>query len=226
MKILAIECTHQVACVAVSNGNRNVERVSAEWQKTAEAIVPLVMQAMTGAGLSPADLDGVAVSAGPGSFTALRIGMSAAKGIAYGAGCPLVPVPTLLAMASAACAHTGAQCLVPLIPSRPGEYFYAVYQCEDGAGIVKELDNGRCMVAELTEKLKALDTSFTIPVRDMSLLVSYAPELAGSVLDASFFTAESLLGFAESELSKGAGAALSDASPDYRQIFVPLRKKQ
>ena len=50
-------------------------------------------------GIKPEDLDSIAVSEGPGSFTGLRIGFSAAKGIAYGANIPLVPVPTYEAFA-------------------------------------------------------------------------------------------------------------------------------
>ena len=50
-------------------------------------------------GIKPEDLDSIAVSEGPGSFTGLRIGFSAAKGIAYGANIPLVPVPTFEAFA-------------------------------------------------------------------------------------------------------------------------------
>ena len=50
-------------------------------------------------GTKPTDLDSIAVSEGPGSFTGLRIGFSAAKGIAYGANIPLVPVPTYEAFA-------------------------------------------------------------------------------------------------------------------------------
>jgi tRNA threonylcarbamoyladenosine biosynthesis protein TsaB len=226
MNILAIECTHQVACVAVSNGSRIVELVNGDWQKTAEAIVPLVMQAMSDAGLSPDGLDAVAVSSGPGSFTALRIGMSVAKGIAYGAGCPLVPVPTLQAMAAAACSRTEATYVVPLIPSRPGECFYSVFRREAGSCIVEEIDSDRCMAAELAERLKSYAGEVVIPVRDVAALLSYAPELRDLAVDASFFTASSLLPFAENAVGQGVAATPGEASPDYRQIFVPLKKKQ
>jgi len=50
-------------------------------------------------GIKPEDLDSIAISEGPGSFTGLRIGFSAAKGIAYGANIPIVPVPTYKAFA-------------------------------------------------------------------------------------------------------------------------------
>ncbi|NTU67926.1 MAG: tRNA (adenosine(37)-N6)-threonylcarbamoyltransferase complex dimerization subunit type 1 TsaB [Chlorobiaceae bacterium] len=227
MKILAIECTHQVAWVAVKNGSITVERTGGEWQKTAEVVVPLAMQAMSAAGLVPADLDGVAVSSGPGSFTALRIGMSVAKGIAYGAGCPLVPVSTLAAMARAACAHTDARHLMPVVPSRPGEYFYAIYRRDAGVpGTLMELGQGRCMVQELAGLLEPFSGDAVIPVRDAGALATHAPGFGQIALDAAFFTASSLLGLAETALGKGAAPTVGEASPDYRQIFVPLQKKQ
>ena len=227
MKILAIECTHQVACVAVRNGNSTVGRLNGEWQKTAEVIVPLAMQAMLAAGLAPAELDGVAVSSGPGSFTALRIGMSAAKGVAYGAGCPLVPVPTMLAMAAASCSHTEAGHIVPVIPSRPGEYFYSIFRRGgDAPGLLEELGQGRCMAAELSGLLAPFSGDIALPARDIAAVATHAPGLAGFVLDAGFFTAESLLPMAESALRNGSAATAAEASPDYRQIFVPLQKKQ
>lgn len=225
MKILAIECTHQFAGVAASNGKTVVEKGGVAWQKTAEAIVPLVMQAMKGAGLAPGDLDAVAVSAGPGSFTALRIGMSVAKGIAYGAGCPLVPVSTTLAMASAALGRTDAPHIVPIIPSRPGEWFYAIFRRNRSGGL-DELEQGRCMATELSSRIASLEGGVSIPARVSSVPADQLPELRGSLLEASFFTAASLLPLALQGLAAPGSSALSEASPDYRQIFVPLRKKQ
>ena len=227
MKILAIECTHGVACVAVKNGNVTVERINGEWQKTAEVIVPLAMQAMSEAGLVPADLDGVAVSSGPGSFTALRIGMSAAKGIAYGAGCPLVPISTLTAMAVAASGHTEARHIVPVIPSRPGEYFYTIYRRQaEAPGMLDELGQGRCMVDDLVALLTPFSGDLAIPVRDAEAFAGRSTDLAESALDAAFFTAGSLLAMAETALGEEGAAAPGEASPDYSQIFVPLQKKQ
>ena len=98
MNILAIECTHEALSVAVVKGGIVTEAVSADWKRAAESLVPLVEQVMTESRLNRRELEYIAISSGPGSFTALRIGMSVAKGIAYGLGIPLVPVPTMPAL--------------------------------------------------------------------------------------------------------------------------------
>ncbi|HHE31709.1 MAG TPA: tRNA (adenosine(37)-N6)-threonylcarbamoyltransferase complex dimerization subunit type 1 TsaB [Chlorobaculum parvum] len=219
MKILAIECTHGFASVAVSNAGNVAEQSLAEWQKTAEALVPLVEQVMAEAGLQPDDLNGVAVSSGPGSFTALRIGMSVAKGIAFGAGLPLAPVSTLAALASSVLPHTDAQHIVPVIPSRAGECFAAIFW-RDGDELV-EAERFRCDAAELPGRLASLGEEFAIAGRGVQALAEDVPELALCCIEASFFSALSLLPFARKALAKGGGESSTEAAPDYRQAFVP-----
>ncbi|HEY3320691.1 MAG TPA: tRNA (adenosine(37)-N6)-threonylcarbamoyltransferase complex dimerization subunit type 1 TsaB [Planctomycetota bacterium] len=70
-----------------------------------KALAPLIQQALSVNGLKPAELSGVAVSLGPGSWTGLRIGISAAKALAWGAGIPLIGVPSFEAMALDAVWH-------------------------------------------------------------------------------------------------------------------------
>lgn len=83
----------------------------------------LVEQAFEHIGRSPSELDLIAVSAGPGSYTGLRIGMSFAKGLALSTGAAVVAVPTLQALAAAASADGP---LVAVLPSRRGEVYAAV----------------------------------------------------------------------------------------------------
>jgi tRNA threonylcarbamoyladenosine biosynthesis protein TsaB len=223
MKILAIECTHGFASAAVSHGERIFERRLADWQKTAESLVPLVMEVMAAAGLTVAELDGVAVSSGPGSFTALRIGMSAAKGIAFGASLPLVPAPTLLAMAEVAAAQVASSYIVPVIPSRAGEYFYSIFSVDDGA--FSEIESSRCLVSELPAKLSELKDSFAIVSRSADLLADEAPSLAPHLADASTFSAASLFRHASKALSAGMVESASGAVPDYRQAFTQIQRR-
>jgi tRNA threonylcarbamoyladenosine biosynthesis protein TsaB len=219
MKILAIECTHGFASAAVSDGGRVVERRLADWQKTAESLVPLVMQTMEAAGVTVTELDGVAVSSGPGSFTALRIGLSVAKGIAFGAGLRLVPVPTLLAMAAAASEHLASTRIVSVIPSRVGEYFYSIFSTENGE--LSEIESSRCLVSELPARLAALSGNFAIVSRSSEMLAEEAPALAPHLVDASSFSAASLFGQAEKTLAEGCAGTAAGTVPDYRQAFTP-----
>jgi tRNA threonylcarbamoyladenosine biosynthesis protein TsaB len=223
MKILAIECTHGFASVAVSSGELMIERRLAEWQKTAESLTPLIMQAMGEVGLSVAALDGVAVSSGPGSFTALRIGLSVAKGIAFGADLPLALVPTLQAMAAVAAEKLSAKHIASVIPSRADEYFYSIFAQEDGE--LMELESSRCMVSELPERLADFTGSLAVVSRSADALAEAALLLAPHLVDASFFSAASLLRHAEKALAEGAAGTAAGAVPDYRQAFTPVQRR-
>lgn len=86
-----------------------------------EALVPMIGQVMAEAGLSFGDLDGIAVTVGPGAFTGLRIGLSAARGLALAAALPLVGVNTLAAVASVQ-ESTGLPLLVVLDSKRADVY--------------------------------------------------------------------------------------------------------
>ncbi|MEZ4362158.1 MAG: tRNA (adenosine(37)-N6)-threonylcarbamoyltransferase complex dimerization subunit type 1 TsaB [Kofleriaceae bacterium] len=88
------------------------------------------------ADVAPTALTAVAVGAGPGSFTGLRIGMATAKGIAFAAGAPLWPVSSLAAMAAEAAALVAdAALLVPVLDARRGEVFLGTYQRAEGGAL-------------------------------------------------------------------------------------------
>ena len=75
-------------------------------------------------------IDAVAVSAGPGSYTGLRIGASAAKGIAYGMNIPLLTIPTLQIMAASAVNQGAEGLLCPMIDARRMEVYNALYDTQ------------------------------------------------------------------------------------------------
>ena len=104
--ILAIETSQNLCstCIYYSESKyfeMNFKLKNAHAEKLFESIDYVI----NSAGINIADIGAVAVSAGPGSFTGLRIGMSAAKGLAYGVSIPIIPVPTFEALSFQICSY-------------------------------------------------------------------------------------------------------------------------
>ena len=101
--ILLIETSTSVLSVALARDGAVVsERVCTEPRMQASLTAPLVKEVLDQAGLKARDCDAVCVSSGPGSYTGLRVGVSTAKGLAFGAGIPLLSVGTLDILVSGA----------------------------------------------------------------------------------------------------------------------------
>jgi tRNA threonylcarbamoyl adenosine modification protein YeaZ len=96
MRVLALETAFDVCGAAIVTEDV-IEAVEDQRvpQRHNQVLAPMVDQMLAEAGYKFSDLDGIAVSAGPGSYTGLRIGMSYAKGLAFGTGLPIIPVPSL-----------------------------------------------------------------------------------------------------------------------------------
>ncbi len=127
MNVLAIETATQICSVALTHDGHLIAEARLNIKKVhASKLFGLVQFVLQQAELTANQLDGVAVSIGPGSFTGLRIGLSAAKGIALGANLPLVAVPTLDALAHNVPLSDGIVC--PILRSRVDEYYFAIYE--------------------------------------------------------------------------------------------------
>ncbi len=217
MNILAIECTHAALSVAVKKAVEVTEVKSEDWRKAAEALVPVIEEAMAQSGLDKQDLDSIAISAGPGSFTSLRIGMSVAKGIAYGLGIPLIPVATMPAMAASFVAGAGS--VMAVIQARKGEYYYAVYSSEQLSSGVWHDDIQRGSAIDVVTA--AAKRGSVVVSRQLDELL---PLLAGRGVvyaAADFFSARSLLQAAERLYERADAAGLEGVVPDYQQMFIP-----
>jgi len=125
MKVLALHSA--TACCAVAlwhDGAIVAHRDEAMDRGQAEALVPMIEETMAAAAVKFADLDRLAVTIGPGTFTGLRIGLATARGLALAAGLPLVGVTTLDALAGAARAEdfTDSALLVAIETKRADLY--------------------------------------------------------------------------------------------------------
>jgi tRNA threonylcarbamoyladenosine biosynthesis protein TsaB len=143
MKLLGIDTSTMTASAAVLSVEADSATVLAAGDRRvvahSEILLPLIDELVRAAGLEIAALDAIAVGAGPGSFTGLRIGMATAKGLAFGGGKPLWAVSSLAAMALAiGDGHGQADgLLVPVLDARRGEVFAGFYRlAADGATVV------------------------------------------------------------------------------------------
>ena len=134
--LLHIETATDVCSVALSRGAEVIGlKEEAGGNNHAKHLLPFVEEALKQGGCTIGNLDGVAVSIGPGSYTGLRIGVSTAKGIAYTAGIPVMAISTLEGIAQGAkqlWAETSLEPvqIVPMIDARRMEVFTTRYDFE------------------------------------------------------------------------------------------------
>jgi tRNA threonylcarbamoyladenosine biosynthesis protein TsaB len=130
--ILAIETATEVcgAAIADREGVRAEALIRAGLSHSSR-LIELVERVLADTASKLEDLDAIGVSAGPGSFTGIRIGMGVAIGIATGAGLPVVGVPTLDSLAWSQLPFEGLVC--PFIDARRGEAYYCIYEASGDA---------------------------------------------------------------------------------------------
>jgi tRNA threonylcarbamoyladenosine biosynthesis protein TsaB len=151
MLILAIDTALDACAAAVldTEAGRLIARESLPMKRGhAEALMPLIARVVKQAGISFAALDRIAVTTGPGSFTGLRVGLSAARGIALAAGKPVVGLTTLTAYAAAVVSESGQHPIISAIDARHDQVYFQVVSGDAGSLI-------RPRVAPVEEALEA-----------------------------------------------------------------------
>lgn len=152
MKILALESSAKAAsCAVLSDG----ELLASAWQATglthSRTLLPMVEDMLNNSELSVQEIDAVAVAAGPGSFTGLRIGIAAVKGLAWAAEKPCIPVSTLEAMAWPL-AHLEGN-IVCAMDARRQQVYNALFEAKDGA-LTRLTEDRAIALADLAEELR------------------------------------------------------------------------
>jgi tRNA threonylcarbamoyladenosine biosynthesis protein TsaB len=133
LNLLAFDTSTEALSIAVSRDGTPVREFLGEGgPKSSAALIPRAMALLGEAGLALRELDAVVFGAGPGSFTGLRTACSVAQGLALGAGVPVLPVETLMAVAEEARRLTGADDVMALLDARMEEVYAARYR-RDGA---------------------------------------------------------------------------------------------
>lgn len=152
MKILSFESSAVSAAVCLTDGQK---LVAASFQNCglthSRTLLPMAEQLLDNVGLTPRELDGFAVAAGPGSFTGIRIGVATVKGLSFGTDKPCVGVSTLEAMAYNLIGMTGTVSCV--MDARAGQVYNARFRL-NGTGAPERLTPDRAVtIAALGEEI-------------------------------------------------------------------------
>ena len=153
MKILALETSAVTASAAVTEDERLLAQSFQNSGLTHSAtLMPMVSDLLKNTGLALQDMDVIAVAAGPGSFTGVRIGVAAAKGLAWPEDKPCAPCSTLESMAWQ-CAHVGGE-ICAAMDARRNQVYCARFRAEGGA--LTRLTEDRAMgLDELAAEVRA-----------------------------------------------------------------------
>ena len=222
--LLCLDTSTPTARVAVVDLDANV-RFSAEVTADRHAghLMPLCAQALGSAGLAPGDLAGIACGGGPGSFTGLRVGLAAAKGLALPTGVPLYVVSSLEALALDILASRPGATAVPCLDAGKGEVYVAAYAA-DPQRLVRELAPS----ARLNpDQVAAWCGSLGDALLAGNGAARYRARLGGlSVADVAGPTAVSVGRLAFVQRARGEAADLSSVVPFYgRPPDITVKKK-
>lgn len=138
MKFLALDTSTEACSVALALDGQILALDEVCPQQHSKRILPMLQQLLSDAGVSLYQLDGIIFGRGPGSFTGVRIGVSVAQGLAFGADLPVFGVSTLAAMAQAAAEQQNATEVIAAIDARMAEVYIAAFTLDE-AGLMQAI---------------------------------------------------------------------------------------
>lgn len=159
MKLIALDSSGLVASAAVLSDNELLAEYTVNYKKThSQTLLPMLDEISNMINLDLGEVDAVAIAAGPGSFTGLRIGSATAKGLGLALGIPIIEVPTLAGLAYNLFDAKGL--IVPCMDARRKQVYNGIYRFEDHK-LVTVKEQRPIAAAELIEELCAMEPELT-----------------------------------------------------------------
>lgn len=161
MKILALDSSGLVASVAIVEDDNLIAEYTINYKKThSQTLLPMLDAVKKMTELDLHTIDAIAISAGPGSFTGLRIGSATAKGLGLALDIPIIPVPTVDALACNLYGST--QIICPIMDARRNQVYTGIYTFtkeEQDASYQLETLQKQCAVdiSEIAQMLNAFE---------------------------------------------------------------------
>ena len=227
MLILAFETSAKAASVALADEGK---LLGESYQNTglthSQTLLSMAEALLKNCGKTPDDVTAVAVAAGPGSFTGVRIGVAAAKGFAWGGELPCCGVSTLEAMALGFGAWQGYVC--PVMDARRSQVYNALFHVEKGE--CQRIREDRAIsVQELGEELKKLEEPIFL-VGDGSILcyntlLESVPRLVAPQEHRMHQRAAGVALAARQQLTQGAVTDAAALTPNYLRLSQAERER-
>ena len=227
MKILAFETSAKAASVALlENGKLLGESYQNTGLTHSQTLMVMAEDLLKACGLTAQDVEAVAVAAGPGSFTGVRIGVAAAKGFAWGAQLPCYGVSTLEAMAHNLGVYQGY--IVPAMDARRNQVYTAIFHAEKGE-LSRVEEDMAISLAELGEKIKNYEEPVFL-VGDGALLCynTLLEEVPGLVLPPEHRMHQRAAGVAlaaQVMVEAGAPGSGAELTPNYLRLSQAERER-
>lgn len=229
MKILALDSSGMVASVAVVQDEDLLAEYTVNHKKThSQTLLPMLDAAAQMIELKLETIDAIAVAAGPGSFTGLRIGSATAKGLGLALDKPLIGVPTAQALAYNLYGTSGVIC--PIMDARRNQVYTGIYRFADGRMRILE-DQSAADISQVIEKLNGLGE----PVTFCGDGVSVYREEIGQKIQVPFYFAPAHLNrqragavaaLAMEYLKEGRTQTAAEHKPDYLRVSQAERERQ
>ena len=240
MKIIAIDSSGLVASVAIVEDDILIGEYNVQYKKThSQTLLPMLDELKKMVELDLSTVDAIALAAGPGSFTGLRIGSATAKGLGLAMNVPLIEIPTLDGLA---CNLYGTDKLVcPLMDARRNQVYTGIYEFvkteDEPAGHHRkryELKSllGQCAISieEIASQCNEMDREVIflgdgVPVfgEKLSLLLTVPYSFAPAHMNRQRAAAFAMLAF--TYLKEGKAVAAKDHAPEYLRLSQAEREK-
>jgi tRNA threonylcarbamoyladenosine biosynthesis protein TsaB len=221
LNLLAVETSTELCSVAlVRGGELFVEEALAE-NRHSELLVPMLRRVLDRAHLSPEQMDAFGFGQGPGSFTGIRIACGIVQGLAFAANRPVVPVPSLLALAE----QSNESRVIAALDARMGEAYLAAY-ARNGDDwdevIAPRLADGRSLPPLPGRRWAATGSGFD---RHPWLREAYRDSVEMR-FEGDLPRAGAVARIAARRFARGAGIAAADAAPLYLRDKVALTTEE
>lgn len=195
--VLAIETSTPACSVALRMGDTVISRYCEEPRSHTTLVMSMVDEVLGQASIKATDLNGLAVTLGPGSFTGLRIGFATVQGLAFGLDLPVVAVSTLQVMVQTAVRKQGLEVgaiIMPILDARMGEFNCGCYRLES---------NGKCSALMQDQLLTADEALRLIDQYQPHAVVGEGGQLEVSDLIDLYPDALDLVNIADAKFAQG-----------------------